>query len=258
MIKENFILNEGNHNMLTSVSNSKVKEWKKLHKRKFRERTGTFLVEGRHLVEEAQKSDWKVVELIRREGESFVLDTEMPVTDVSEQVFQAISQTQTPQGIAAVVERKVESFKPQALTLIIDAVQDPGNLGTLIRTADAAGFNHVVIGEGCVDPFNEKTIRSTQGSLFHIPIYQGELQEVIRNLKAAGVTVWASALQDAKPYKKVLQPEKAALIVGNEGQGIQDELLSCASEKVYIPIYGRAESLNVAIAAGILMYHLKE
>ncbi|MFD2926177.1 TrmH family RNA methyltransferase [Halobacillus naozhouensis] len=243
--------------MLTSVNNSKVKEWKKLHKRKYRERTGTFLVEGHHLIEEAQKSDWKVVEVIRREGESFVPDTDVQLTDVSEQVFQTISQTQTPQGIAAIVERKIVPFQPQTLTLLIDAVQDPGNLGTLIRTADAAGFDHVVVGEGCVDPFNEKTIRSTQGSLFHIPIFQGELEDVIRDLQAANVMVWASALQDAEPYKKLPQPEKAALIVGNEGQGIRNELLAYASERVYIPIYGQAESLNVAIAAAILMYHLK-
>ncbi|UOQ94089.1 RNA methyltransferase [Halobacillus shinanisalinarum] len=244
--------------MITSVNNSKVKEWKKLHKRKYRDKSGTFLVEGLHLVEEVLKSEWKVLEIIIRDGENFNLELKEQVTIVNKQVFHAVSQTQTPQGIAAIVERKRDHYQPSGLTLLIDSVQDPGNLGTLIRTADAAGFDHVVVGEGSVDPFNEKTIRSTQGSLFHIPVFQGNLESFVDKLKAIGVTVFASALDNATPYKQLTKPDRTALIVGNEGQGIRGELLSSADEKVYIPIYGQAESLNVAIAAAILMYHLKE
>ncbi|UOR11977.1 TrmH family RNA methyltransferase [Halobacillus amylolyticus] len=245
--------------MLTSVNNPKVKEWKKLHKRKYRDKSGTFLVEGLHLVEEVLKSEWKVLEILIRDGENFDLKLNEQVTIVNEQVFNAVSQTQTPQGIAAVVERKTNQYQPAALTLLVDSVQDPGNLGTLIRTADAAGFDHVVIGEGSVDPFNEKTVRSTQGSLFHIPVFQGNLESFVDKLKATGVTVLASALEkNATPYKQLSKHDRTALIVGNEGQGIRGELLSYADQRVYIPIYGQAESLNVAIAAAILMYHLKE
>lgn len=140
---------------------------------------------------------------------------------------------------------------------MIDAVQDPGNIGTLIRTADAAGFDQVLLGTGSVDPFNDKVIRATQGSIFHLPILTGELTEFMNELKAEGVEIWAAALQEAKPYKDMKTPDRVALLVGNEGQGIAEHLLEQSEKKVYIPIYGRAESLNVAVAGAVLMYHLQ-
>ncbi|WJE14591.1 RNA methyltransferase [Halobacillus sp. ACCC02827] len=243
--------------MLTSVQNTKVKEWKKLHKRKYRKQTGQFLVEGHHLVEEVLASDWTVLELIRREGTDFTAPPEIKVTEVDAQVFAAVAETETPQGIAAVVEQKTYEFLPAKRTLMIDAVQDPGNIGTLIRTADAAGFDQVLLGTGSVDPFNDKVIRATQGSIFHLPILTGELTEFMNELKAEGVEIWAAALQEAKPYKDMKTPDRVALLVGNEGQGIAEHLLEQSEKKVYIPIYGRAESLNVAVAGAVLMYHLQ-
>jgi TrmH family RNA methyltransferase len=243
--------------MLTSLQNQKVKEWKKLHKRKNRNREQRFLVEGRHLVEEVVKSDWRIHEFILQEGVEFPLPDGIETTEVSSQVFEAISETETPQGIAAVVEQKQSEFSPVPLTLMIDAVQDPGNLGTLIRTADAAGFDQVLLGVGTVDPYNDKVIRATQGSLFHMPFVQGDITTFVQPLKEQGIEVWASTLDNSTPFKQLSTPEKAALIVGNEGQGIQDEIVALADERVYIPIYGQAESLNVAIAAAVLMYHMK-
>lgn len=243
--------------MLTSLQNTKVKEWKKLHKRKYRNQTGLFLVEGFHLVEEVLQSDWEVIELIVREGTSFSKGGDVPVMNVSPVVFDAIAETETPQGIAAVVRQKVWKFQPRSLTLMMDAVQDPGNVGTLIRTADAAGFDQVLLGTGTVDAYNDKVIRATQGSIFHIPFFSGDLSDFIEPLKENGAEIWASALQNAKPFQQLHSPEMAALIVGNEGQGIQEELLSHADQQVYIPIYGQAESLNVGIAGAVLMYHLK-
>ncbi|RWZ59825.1 RNA methyltransferase [Halobacillus fulvus] len=243
--------------MLTSIQNPKVKEWRKLQKKKNRTKEKKFLVEGHHLVEEVLKSDYSVEELIKREGTDFEVSLDIPVTEVSDQVFDAIASTETPQGIAAVVHQKDQHFEPGDLTLMVDAVQDPGNLGTIIRTADAAGFDQVILGTGTVDPFNDKVIRSTQGSLFHIPFIQGDLVPYIDALKEEGVTVWASTLTDATPYQQLKSPERAALIVGNEGQGIDESLTNLADQRVFIPIYGQAESLNVAIASAILMYHLK-
>ncbi|MGP4062530.1 TrmH family RNA methyltransferase [Halobacillus sp. H74] len=243
--------------MLTSLQNAKVKEWKKLHKRKYRDMKGQFLVEGVHLVEEVLKSDWDVVELIFREGTEFPFPEGIRVTEVSGQVFAAIAETETPQGIAALVKQKKLSYTPGNLTLMIDAVQDPGNIGTLIRTADAAGFDDVILGTGCVDLYNDKVIRSTQGSIFHVPIHTGDLQKYINHMKKHNVEIWAAALQEATPFQQLETPGKAGLIVGNEGQGIKEDLISQSDQRVYIPIYGQAESLNVAIAGAVLMYHLR-
>lgn len=243
--------------MITSIQNNKVKEWKKLHKRKYRNQEQAFLVEGVHLVEEVIKSDFLVKELIVREGVEMEADPGIPLTEVSDQVFESIAETETPQGIAAVVEQRSFDYEPGRWTLIVDAVQDPGNLGTMIRTADAAGFDHVILGKGTVDPYNDKVIRATQGSLFHLPIFQGDIQDYVRELQEKGTHIWASTLSDAVPYKNLDVPEKVALIVGNEGQGIDDSVAALADERVYIPIYGQAESLNVAIASAVLMYHLR-
>ncbi|MCA0969865.1 RNA methyltransferase [Halobacillus litoralis] len=243
--------------MITSIQNQKVKEWKKLHKRKNRNKANVFLVEGHHLVEEVLKSDFVVKELIVREGVEVEVPDGVERTDVSEQVFAEIAETETPQGVAAVVELKRADYQPGRLTLLVDSVQDPGNLGTMIRTADAAGFNHVILGKGTVDPYNDKVIRATQGSLFHLPVIQGDLAEYVDVLKAEGVDVWASTLTDASPYQDLEVPDKVALIVGNEGQGIEDAISDLADQRVYIPIYGQAESLNVAVASAVLMYHLR-
>lgn len=244
--------------MITSVKNEKVKAWKKLQQRKERKQTNTFLIEGLHLIEEAWKSEWRIKEII-------VLDFEVlpewvqdfAVAEVSDNVFQYISQTQTPQGIAAVVEIKRMDNNKGNHVLLIDAVQDPGNLGTMIRTADAAGFDGIVLGEGTVDLFNDKVVRATQGSLFHLPIYHAKLTDEIVTLKEAGFTIWATALEDAEIYSDVSVANKVAIIVGNEGAGVNRELIASADTIVTIPIYGKAESLNVSIASAILMYYVK-
>lgn len=244
--------------MITSIQNSYVKKWKKLHQKKERLKTGSFLVEGYHLIEEAQKSNWDIRAIIMLEGAEVPAWCEKEkVTVVSTPVFEQIAQTETPQGIIAVVAMNEMRAVTGHQVLLIDRVQDPGNLGTMIRTADAAGFSAVILGEGTVDPYNDKVIRSTQGSIFHIPVYQENLHEKVSALKKDGFSVWAAALEGAKMYDDVVGAEKTALIVGNEGAGIDESLLQEADTIVKIPIYGQAESLNVSIAAGILMYHVK-
>lgn len=244
--------------MITSIKNDKVKMWKKLHKRKERMKTKTFLIEGFHLVEEALKSNWTIIEMIIQEGvEPPLLDKDTPIITVKSNVFQALSQTDTPQGVAAVVAMKQLVSTWSSAVLLIDAIQDPGNLGTIIRTADAAGFSEVILGDGTVDVFNDKAIRATQGSLFHIPIRQASLPDEIKLLQEAGFTVWASALEKAEVYTSLKPERKTALILGNEANGVQKELMSLADKRVTIPIYGKAESLNVSVAAGVLMYYLQ-
>lgn len=244
--------------MITSVQNEKIKQLRKLHKRKDRTQTGQFLVEGIHLVEEAWKSEWDIAEIIATpevDIPSWCANFEL--TEVSEQVFSQLAQTKTPQGIIAVINMKQAVEINGDYILLIDQVQDPGNLGTIIRTADAAGFSGVVLGNGTVDLFNDKVVRATQGSIFHIPIVQRDLIEEVGHLKDAGFEIWATALQDSVLYKEAVVKDKIAIIVGNEGAGVDPQLQTAADVIVKIPIYGQAESLNVSIAAAILMYHVK-
>lgn len=255
--------------MITSRENSRFKLWKKLKTKKGRDRQGLFLAEGEHLVEEAIKAGWPIAQLIIRQGspkgEAFIRSLEAKPIDtfvLSPSLYDELSGTETSQGLLAVIQKPKQ--EPSHLTahsflLLVDQVQDPGNLGTMIRTADAAGVDAVLLGAGTVDPFNEKVVRSTQGSLFHLPLYQGELLPVVDELKQNGWLVVGSAVDGALDlYRTNITPgQKLALIVGNEGQGISPELLHRTSFNVKIPLWGKAESLNVSVACGILLYHFQ-
>lgn len=243
---------------IESAKNQKVKEWKKLHTKKEREKKNTFLVEGFHLVEEALKSEGTVKELIVTDQMNLPdeLSPEIACFVVSEEAFSTISETETPQQIAAVCHMQRISQAEGKKWLLVDAVQDPGNLGTIIRTADAAGLDGVVLGKGTVDAYNSKTLRSAQGSHFHLLLEKGELHEWIDQLKQKEIFVFGTALSNAVCFTNVKPQEQFALLVGNEGAGVDPKLLAKCDQNLYIPIYGQSESLNVAVAAGILLYHL--
>ncbi|WP_456278055.1 TrmH family RNA methyltransferase [Bacillus sp. AK128] len=246
---------------IESKKNPQVKQWKKLQTKKERDKTNLFIVEGAHLVEEALKYKGNITEILLTEGFHIPHDWNLDgleVFMVADEVLNEIGDTETPQGVAAICRKP--SFTHHAIvnsTLLIDAVQDPGNLGTLIRTADAAGIDQIIIGEGTVDVFNSKVIRASQGSIFHIPISKGNLQEWVLKLKASGQTVYGTSLEGAESYQNLTPSGPFSLIVGNEGRGVQQELLELADQNLYIPIYGKAESLNVTVAAGILLYYLR-
>jgi TrmH family RNA methyltransferase len=247
---------------IESTKNPQVKQWKKLLTKKEREKTGLFLIEGFHLVEEALKSGIHIVEIIVEENKSLPPSwnvDNISMTVVTEEVIKSISDTETPQGIAAVCKQFV--YKPmdwkRANVLMIDAVQDPGNIGTMIRTADAAGIDAVILGEGCADAYNPKVIRATQGSLFHLPIFKGNLYEWMDRLQAQNVPIYGTSLENGEDYRNVSPTKPFALLVGNEGSGVNKDLLQRTTKNLYIPIYGQAESLNVAVATGILLYHLR-
>ncbi|WP_077621039.1 TrmH family RNA methyltransferase [Bacillus sinesaloumensis] len=246
---------------IESSKNPQIKQWKKLHTKKEREKTGLFIIEGFHLVEEALKSDVLIQELIISEATdiptSWSVD-DISITIVTEKIMQDLSDTDTSQGVAAICEQYSTNTSGKfSRLLLIDAVQDPGNLGTMIRTADAAGIDAVVIGDGSVDVYNSKVIRSTQGSIFHIPILKGNLHETIMRVQQEGIKVYGTSLKNAIDYKETTVGDSFALIVGNEGNGVNTEFLEKTDQNLYIPIYGKSESLNVAVAAGILLYHLR-
>jgi TrmH family RNA methyltransferase len=245
---------------IQSAQNPQFKQWKKLLTKKERDKTGYFLVEGFHLVEEAIKAN-VALEIIVCEG------TEIPqrldygsisITNVSADLFRDLSDTETPQGVLAICAAQRKETEPQGKQfLLIDAVQDPGNLGTMIRTADAAGIDAVIVGNGSVDIYNPKVIRSAQGSHFHLPILRGNLGDWIEKLKGEGVQVFGTSLENGHIYTETKATNSFALLVGNEGSGVNKDLLAMTTRNLYIPIFGKSESLNVSVAAGILLYYLK-
>ncbi|MFN7250709.1 MAG: TrmH family RNA methyltransferase [Anaerobacillus sp.] len=250
---------------IESTKNVRIKNARKLHTRKGREKLGSFLIEGEHLVEEALNSNVIINEIYIEEN--FIIPSKWEIDNVqvyivNEKIMKEICETETPQGVVAICEllgRKPLQLERNGKYLLIDQVQDPGNLGTMIRTADSVGLSGVILGHGTVDVYNSKVMRSTQGSLFHLPVIKGDLVEWVEKLKEAYIPIYGTALnEDAKAYKDVESQESFALLVGNEGSGLSNVLMHLTDENLYIPIYGQAESLNVSIAAGILLYHLRK
>ena len=242
--------------IISSTKNEKIKELAKLQTAKGRKKAGLYLLEGEHLVEEAI-----VISSNRMEDYQYLLEqTVVQILVVSQDVFQKLSMTETTQGILAIVKIENQIEPPYSGRIIVlDAVQDPGNLGTIVRTADAAGFDAVVLGTGTVDLYNDKVIRSMQGSHFHIPVFQADLREYLSALKNQGVEVAVTALhRDSKDYSILQGKSDIVIVVGNEGQGVSSEVIELADVVVTIPMFGKAESLNVAIASALLMYKTKE
>src|SRR5699024_2496526 len=153
----------------------------------------------------------------------------------TEKLYKEISQTEAPQGKPTSVKMGSMKREHNNYVLLIDAIKDPGNLGPIIRTADAAGFSKVVLGEGTVDLYNDKVVRATQGSIFHLAIEQRDLNEAIRSLQTDGFSVWATTLRRAKNYAEIEPTNKTAIILGNEGRGVQQKWLDMADELVKIP-----------------------
>ncbi|WP_033543610.1 TrmH family RNA methyltransferase [Planococcus sp. CAU13] len=248
---------------IESLQNSLVKHWKKLTTtRKERDKFSEFLVEGFHLTEESLKKKELVKGLIVREGVDIPDNWDIggvPLYSVTAAVAKEISETEHSQGIFAHCAQPEFSTDEQAnwtRLLLIDAVQDPGNIGTMIRTASAAGIDAVILGKGCADPFNPKTVRSAQGSHFQIPVVRGELTDWVPQLKSSNIPVFGTSLQRAVPVHEAKTQERFGLIVGNEGSGVSPELLQLTDQNLVVPLYGDAESLNVAVATGILLYSL--
>lgn len=246
---------------IESIQNNHVKEWKKLLTRKGRKKQGKYIVEGEHLVEEAIRAQASIETILVREDKwsgYSDLDEERTIL-ISDEISALLTDTVTDQGIFAVVKMQENQgdITGKRPVLLLDEVQDPGNLGTLIRSADAAGFEAVIIGKGSVDLYNSKALRSAQGSHFHLPVIHDDLTKWIDLFEEKKIDVYGTALDErAVSYHEVIPKETFALIVGNEGNGVNPDILNKTTKNLYIPIKGQAESLNVAIAASILMFSL--
>ena len=243
---------------ITSLHNPKVVFWRSLSEKKGRDSAHVFLVEGTKMVMEAMDSDFSVETVLLREDyiPSFTIPESIPCFRLSDHVFQSVGSTKTPQGIAAVVRIQAKQSEGSRL-IALDGLQDPGNVGTVIRTADAAGFTGVLLSRDCSDVFSPKVLRATMGSIFHIGIEITEsLPDSLAKYREKGYSVISSQL-DGKPfYSREVLKEPYILIVGNEGNGISEAVRAEATHRYRLPMRGEAESLNVAVAAGIMMYDL--
>ncbi|GAJ25375.1 rRNA methylase [Liquorilactobacillus sucicola DSM 21376 = JCM 15457] len=254
--------------VIRSVQNKQVKEWKKLSTKKGRKKQNAYLLDGWHLVKEALAARSEIKLLLVTEDFKYRAEFEEMNTQnseeiiISEEVAKHLSETPSPQGIFGVIALKKEQSTPVSLQggawLMLDSVQDPGNIGTMVRTADAAGFTGVIFGVGTADVYQPKVVRAMQGSQFHIKLITASLSEWIQQMHKENMPVFGTELNPAaKPYDEVGKYRDFAIVMGNEGNGMSEEILSTTTTNLYIPIKGHAESLNVAVAAGILMFQLK-
>lgn len=243
--------------IITSKANSVVKNAKKLHQKKYRKTA--YLIEGWHLFEEAVQAGVTIEKIFALESYREQLVAFPQTVWVSEDILLDLADSQTPQGIVAVVQKEEvgQVDLNQGKFLFLEDVQDPGNVGTIIRTADAAGFTGVIVSDKSADIYSLKTLRSMQGSHFHLPIYRMSSQALLEEAKEAGIPVLATTLsKDSVDYRELTPIENFVLVMGNEGQGISPLMAESADQLVHISMKGQAESLNVAVAAGILIFHL--
>jgi len=237
--------------MISSKDNPKFKGWLKLKQKKFRKIEQLFLVEGEHLVGEALRAGL-VVDVLLREGNSFNCDA--PITYIDRSLFEKIKFTEASQGMMAVCRMMEKKMDAQNRLLLIDNIQDPGNLGTLIRSALAFSFDGIVVSETTVDVYNDKVVRATQGAMFQLPIKVANLEHYIVDLHKIGVDIYGTHLNAvAQKMEDVPVSESMAFVVGNEGVGISDEIMNLCTGSVIIEMSDAVESLNVGVAGSILM-----
>lgn len=235
-----------------SLDNKKIKEIKKLDTKKYRDKTNLFLVEGKHLVLEAYKKGY-LKTLILEENEQLSLDVETMY--VSKNVLNYITTLSTPQPIMGVCS-KVKEQEIKNKILILNDIQDPGNLGTIIRSAVAFNIDTIILSQNTVDLYNPKVIRATQGLIFHINIIEKDLKEFVPYLKENNYKIYGTKVTDGKSLKNIYKCEKFAIIVGNEGNGLNQEMINLTDEFIYIKMNNNCESLNVAVATSIILYEL--
>jgi len=253
--------------VISSTSNAQVKNLNLLQKKtKARTEQGVFVIEGLKMFEEAKNGNILQKTYVSEsfyqqkshENSNYFQDIDFEV--ITDSIFQDITETKTPQGIMGIVKRpqyNVEDMlkDPKACLLILEDVRDPGNLGTMLRTAEGAGITGVIFNPSTVDIFNPKVIRATMGSLYRVPFYQAEdFYETLYRIKENGITLFAAHLQGMAYDTEGCFKKKCAFMIGNEANGLSERASAMADELIKIPMCGKLESLNAAVAAAILMY----
>lgn len=237
---------------ITSINNEYIKEISKLNEKKYRDKSNKYLIEGLHLVTEALKYDIIDTIIIR---EDFSYETDIKHIIVSNEVMKKLSDNPSIPKIMAIVYKKENTISGNKI-LLLDRLQDPGNLGTIIRSAVAFNFDTIILSNDTVDLYNSKVLRSTQGMLFNINILRQDLTSVINELKNNNYTIYGTKVDNGNDVKEINNTNKFALIIGNEGTGISDNILKQCDKYLYIKMNNNCESLNAGVAASILMYEM--
>lgn len=261
--------------LISSENNAIIKYIKSLRLKKQRTKNLQFIVEGVRIVDECLRHDVDIEYIVYskdlhrvRNGTDLlnrISEKDYTIYEVSDKLFNKLAATESPQGIMAVVNMKNITLEDLELRddkklffVILDRIQDPGNMGTIIRTSEGAEVDALIVTKGSVDPYNDKVLRATMGAVFYLPIIQCEDDTWIKYLKEKNVKLIAADLDTDKIYVDINYNENIGIVIGNEANGIDKRILSVVDEKVMIPILGKVESLNAAIAAGILIYKAVE
>ena len=242
--------------IITSKDNEIIKNIKKLKEKKYR--LDSYIVEGIKMVKEAISENQEIELIAIREDFKIDFDTKkIKIVTISNKIFNDISDVKTPQGILAVIKKnqnnQIETNSDYILAL--DSLQDPGNMGTIIRTADSANINQIIINKTTVDPYSPKVIRSTMGAIYRTNIIEVEdLKATLKEMKLKGFQIITTDLKATQSIYDINYNNKTVVVIGNEANGVSQEILQTADKKVIIPMLGKTESLNASIAASIMIY----
>ena len=239
--------------VITSLENKKVKDVVKLQSKKYRDLTNTFVVETEHLVEEAKRIG--IVKELYVVGEEYDEDNVYYVTN---EIMMKMSSMESPSKVLAVCNKINSKEIIGNKILLLDGIQDPGNLGTIIRSSVAFGVDTIILSEDTVDLYNPKVIRATEGMFCHINIISMDLEEAISKIKSMGIKVYGTNVVDGVDVCTITDKKSYALIVGNEGNGVKEKIQEMSDMNLYIPMKDKCESLNVGVACSILLYELRK
>ena len=238
--------------VITSLENKKVKDVVKLQNKKYRDLTNTFVIETEHLVEEAEKAGivkelfLVVDEFVDRDDTYFV----------TKEVMKKMSTMESPSNVLAVCEKSNSKEIIGNKILLLDEIQDPGNLGTIIRSSVAFGVTTIILSPDTVDLYNPKVIRASEGMFCHLNIITMDLEEAIKTIKSKGIKVYGTNVVNGTDVKELNDIKSFALVMGNEGNGVKQHIQELCDENLYIPMNKTCESLNVGVACSILLYEL--
>lgn len=237
---------------IESLQNPKVKEWVKLKEKKYRDLNNLFLIEGDHLLNEAMIKG--VVKEIISPDNLFNFDG-IPFYEVNDVIMKKLSNQVSGTNVICVCE-KLKSKKIEGNVCLLDNIQDPGNLGTIIRSAVAFNIDTIIVSPDTVDLYNEKVIRASEGMLFHVNVIKQNLEEAIIDLKNDNYRIYGTNVENGTDIKEISFEEKSAIIIGNEGKGVKKALQDECDSLIYIPISSTCESLNAGVAASIIFYEM--
>ena len=253
-------------NIITSKDNEIIKNIRKLKEKKYRDINNEYIVEGIKILKEAiyEKASIKLIVICEECIEDESIDKKLlyeiakyNCIYVCKKVFDLLTDVQNPQGVLAVIEKKNKeediNYK-QDIIVALDEIQDPGNLGTILRTIDSVGLNQVIVSKDTADPYNPKVVRSTMGAIFRVNVIETEnLLNTLKNAKKHHYKIMATSLDTSKSIYEV-DYDKKILVIGNEANGVSKQILDYADEKIKIPMLGKTESLNASVATGIVLY----